>query len=78
MALQSVSRHDGVGDEGVGGHDAAEQQGCHRAVVKYLYGHDIHQHERHKEGHKSENAHLANVLPQVLYVCLQACEEHDV
>lgn len=78
MALKSVSCHDGVGDEGVGGHDAAEQQRCHRTVVQYLYGHDVHQYERHKKGHKSEYPHLANVLPQVLYVRLQACEEHNI
>lgn len=78
MALQSVARHDGIGDEGVGGHDAAEQQRCHRTVVQYLNGYDIHEDERHKKGHKSENAHPAHVLPQVLYVCLKACEEHDI
>lgn len=78
MALQAVACHDGVGNECVGGHDTAEQQRCHGAIMQDLYGHEIHENEWNKEGHKTEDAHLVQVLPQVLHVSLQACKEHDI
>ena len=78
VALQTVLAHDGVGNERVARHDAAEQQCRLLRVAHHADAGKVHQHEGRQERQQTECQHLSDVLSQALHVHLQSCEEHDV
>ena len=78
MALQAVAADDGVGDEGVRGHDAAQQEGGRGRIAEQGGGHDEGQDEGHEAREQSEDKELPRVALHALQVHLQSGEEHNV
>ena len=78
MSLQSVFAYDGVGDERVRRHDAAQQQGCRLTVAYDVHAAPVGQSEGDEEREESEEENLHPVALHSLDVHLQSGEEHDV
>ena len=78
MATQSVATHDGIGHEGVGGHETAQQQRGHLRVAQQLHGHEVGQHKGQQKRQHAKEQHPPSAAPKALHVHLQTSEEHDV
>ena len=78
LALQTVAAHDGVGDERVRRHEAAQEQRREHGVMQQGYAGEVCQHERQRERQQTESEEAALVALHALHVHLQRGEKHDV
>ena len=76
--LQSVSRNDRIGNQRIGCHDAAQQEGSLGRVVEQPDAHAIGEEERYKTGEQAIDKQSRLVLFHAFHIHLQCSEEHDV
>ena len=77
MALQTIFRYNGIGNQGVGRQYTAEQQ-CGKFVVMEPVDASVIDHDkRNEEGEQSEDYHLPQMLARAFNIHFESREEHD-
>ncbi len=76
--LQSISRNDRIGYQGIGSHDAAQQEGSPDGIVQQPDAHAEGEEEGNETGEQTIDDEPRFVLLHTLHVHLQGGEEHDV
>ena len=78
LLLKTKSGDDRVGNQGIGSHDAAQQQGSLLGVMQKMDTHAIGQDERDEAGEQAIDEQSPLVFLHALHVHLQGGKEHNV